>query len=290
MNEKIRQNRYKKKPDNQGPIQKANRQTFFKIAAVPVLIFFLSMAAVFAHDAVVQSPFFTIQKVTITGDHRVKKQEIMSLAGLEQPANFFQVNLFAMEKKIAAHPWVAAASVRRSLLFTLTVSIVEEEPLAVVCIENVSDILINTRGKPFKEYDPDRDHMLKLPVITGLDLTKTRDQYQFQGPLFNSILDLLQGQFPQPIVSIQGDEHTGITIQVPDIFNRDPMTKNTLIPLHLGFDDYRKKLIKARKISRYITANIPGKTICAMDLFDIDHVFVKTADMDTLHSNIEKGV
>ncbi len=290
MNEKVRENRYKKIPDNPGPVKKASRQKVLKIAALPVLICLVSIAAVFAHDAVVQSPFFTIQKVTVTGDHRIKKQEILTLAGLEKPANFFQVNLSAMEKKITAHPWVAAASVRRSLFFTLAVSIIEEEPLAVVCIENVSDILINTQGKPFKEYDPDQDHLLKLPVITGLDLTETQDQYQFQGPLFNCILDLLQGQFPQPIISIQGDEHTGLTIHVPDIFNRDPISRNTLIPLHLGFDEYRKKLIKARKISRYITANIPGKTICAMDLFDIDHVFVKTADMDTLHSNLEKGV
>ncbi|MFO7910610.1 MAG: FtsQ-type POTRA domain-containing protein [Desulfotignum sp.] len=289
MNEKVRQNRYKKHPDNPG-FMKTGRQQFFKIAALPVLVCILSIAAVFAHDMVVQSPFFAVKKIAVSGENRVSKDEILALAGLEAPANFFGVNLFAMEKKIAAHPWIAAAAVHRSLFFTLEVSIVEEEPLAIVCIENLSDMLINTQGKPFKEYDPDQDNVLQLPVITGLDLTLIEDRYLFQGPLFNSILDLLHKPIPHTIVSIKGDEHTGITIQVPDVFNQAPMTEYSLIPLHLGFDDYQKKLIKARKISRYITANIPGRTICAMDLYDIDNVFVKTAEMDTLHRNIEKGV
>ncbi len=290
MNEKVRQNRYKKHPENPKPGQKTGEHKFFKIAALPVLVCMLSLAAVFAHDLVVQSPFFAIKKVAVSGENRVSKDEILALAGLEAPANFFGVNLFAMEKKIAAHPWIAAASVNRSLFFTLEVSIVEQEPLAVVCIENLSDMLINIQGEPFKEYDPVQDKILQLPIITGLDLTLIEDRYLFQGPLFNSILDLLHKPIPHTIVSIKGDEHTGITIQVPDVFNQAPMTENSLIPLHLGFDDYPKKLIKARKISRYITANIPGRTICAMDLFDIDTVFVKTKDMDTLHRNLEKGV
>lgn len=290
MNEKTRQNRYKKDPGSPGFLQKTNRQLLLKIAALPLVVCVLSIAAVFAHDAVVQSPFFTIKKVAVSGENRVTKDEILALSGLEAPANFFGVNLSAMEKKIAAHPWIAAASVRRALFFTLEVSIVEEEPLAIVSIENLSDILINTQGKPFKEYDPHLDKALQLPVITGVDLTQANDRYLFQGPLFNSILDLLHKQIPHTIVSIKGDEHMGITIQVPDVFNQAPITENSLIPLHLGFDDYQKKLIKARKISRYITANIPGRTICAMDLFDSDTVFVKTADMDTLPSNLEKGV
>lgn len=290
MNEKARQNRYKKNSDNPQSGQKTVRKRVFKLAALPVLVIVLSLAAVFVHDAVVQSPFFSIKKVMVSGENRVKKQEILALAGLDAPANFFGANLFAMEKKIAAHPWIAAAVLHRSLFFTLEVTIVEEEPLAIVCIENLSDMLINIQGEPFKEYDPEQDTVLQLPVITGLDLTLTEDRCLFQGPLFNSILDLLHKQIPHTIVSIKGDEHTGITIQVPDVFNQAPLMENSLIALHLGFDDYQKKLIKARKISRYITANIPGRTICTMDLFDIDTVFVKTEDMDTLHRNTEKGV
>ncbi|HKL01211.1 MAG TPA: FtsQ-type POTRA domain-containing protein [Desulfotignum sp.] len=289
MNEKTRQNQYKKHPDSPG-FMKTKRQQFFKTTALPVLVCVLSIAAVFAHDVVVQSPLFTIKKVAVSGENRVTKNEILALAGLDAPANFFGVNRFAMEKKIAAHPWIAAAAVRRTLFFSLEVSIVEEDPLAIVSIENLSDILINTQGKPFKAYDPDQDKALQLPVITGVDLTRSNDQYLFQGPLFNSILDLLHKQIPHTIVSVKGDQDMGITIQVPDVFNQAPMTDNHLIPLHLGFDDYRKKLIKARKISQYITANIPGITICAMDLFDMDTVFVKTADMDTLPGNQEKGV
>lgn len=124
MNEKVKQNRYKKKSDSPGFMHRTNRQQLLKIAALPVLVCVLSIAAVFAHDVVVQSPFFTIKKVAVSGENRVPKDEILALAGLEAPSNFFGVNLFAMEKKIAAHPWIAAAAVTRSLFFTLEVSIV----------------------------------------------------------------------------------------------------------------------------------------------------------------------
>ncbi|MCF8092648.1 MAG: TetR family transcriptional regulator, partial [Desulfotignum sp.] len=152
------------------------------------------------------------------------------------------------------------------------------------------DILINTQGVAFKEYDPDQDQIHALPVITGLNLTFSNNRHHFKGPLFNSVFDLLHGEYADTIISINGDENTGITIQVPDIFNQKPMAKNQHVPIRLGFDNYGKKLIRARQISQYIFANIPGKTICAMDLFDIDTVFIKTADMDALHTYIEKGV
>jgi hypothetical protein len=293
MNKKNRQNQYKKDTKIPSPAGRGLNlyQNIFTIARIPALICLFSIAALFSYDVVVQSPFFIIKNVTISGDHKVKKQDILALAGLTAPVNIFQVNLSAMEKRITSHPWIAAASVDRSLFSSLAVSIVEQEPLAIVSFENLPDILINTRGIPFTEYDPGQDHIATtLPVITGLDLIHTQNQFQFDGPLFNAVLDLLLGQRPDTIVSINGDPFMGITIQVPDVFNRPLPAEGRLMPIGLGFGNYEKKLIKARKISQYITANIPGKTICAMDLFDIDTVFVKTTDMDVLHANIKKGV
>jgi hypothetical protein len=292
MTKKTKQNHYKK--DTKIPIPTGREQDLyqkiFNIARIPALICLFSLAAIFSHDVVVQSPLFIIKDVTISGNHKVKKQDILALAGLTAPANIFQVNLSAMEKRITSHPWIATASVNRSLFSSLAVSIVEQEPLAIVCIENLPDILINTRGIAFTEYDPGQDHGVTLPVITGLDLMHTQNRFQFEGPLFNAVIDLLLGDSPDTIVSINGDPFTGITIQVPDVFNRPLPAEDRLMPIGLGFGNYPKKLIKARKISQYITANIPGKTICSMDLFDIDTVFVKTADMDVLQANIEKGV
>lgn len=254
------------------------------------MICILSLAAIFAHDVVVQSPFFMVKEITISGDDRATKQEILALAGLSEPANIFQVNLFTMEKRIVSHPWIAAASVHRSLFSTVTIAIVEQHPLAIVRIENLPDMLINAQGVPFKAFDPVQDRDVSLPVITGLDLTRTQNISHFEGPLFDVVLDLLHGRLDDTILSIEADGLTGITIQVPDRFNPHSGAENRFLSICLGFDNYDSKLIRARQISQYIFANIPGKNIRAIDLFDINTVFVKTQDMDDLHSKIEKGV
>ena len=51
-----------------------------------------------------------------------------------------------------------------------------------------------------------------------------------------------------------------------------------LIPIKLGFDRFDEKLAKAADISRYMAARFPDKTILAMDLFDMERIFIKTED------------
>jgi hypothetical protein len=291
MNDEVKPNQYKKKTDfSRFWTGHGVSHTFLRLARFAAVICILSLAAIYAHDVVVQSPFFMIREVSVFGNHRTEKQEILALAGLSEPANIFEVNLFTMGKRINSHPWIATASVHRSLFSTLTITIVEQQPLAIVRIENLPDMLINAQGVPFKEFDPVRDRDVSLPVITGLDLTHTENISHFEGPLFDAVLDLLHGHPDNRILSIEADGLTGITIQIPDRFSQFPGAENQVLPVCLGFDNYNKKLIRARQISQYIFANIPGKTICAIDLFDIDTVFVKTKDMDDLHANIEKGV
>lgn len=291
MNEKHLPNRYKEPTNNTAPPETDRKSSFFSSLLKPVLVICVfSVSAVFAHDVVVQSPFFTIRQINIQGEHRVKKEEILGLAELLGPANIFQVNLPIMEKRIASHPWIAAATVHRSLFSTLTISIEEQHPLAIVRIKNFPDMIINQQGVPFKAYEPEMDQNVTLPVITGLDLTTSDNFYHFEGPLFNAVLDLLQGQYQNNIRSIHGDELVGITIQATGLFKSSLVPETTTLPICLGFDDYDRKLGKARQISQYIHANVPGKTLCAMDLFDTDTVFVQIAYRETLPVNIEKGV
>ncbi len=291
MNDAVKPNRYKKETDASRPrARHAVYQTIYRLARPAAVICILSLAAIYAHDAVVQSPFFMVREISISGNQRAQKQEILALAGLCEPANIFQVNRFTMEKRIASHPWIAAASVRRSLFSTVTIAIVEQDPLAIVRIENLPDMLINAQGVPFKEFDPAQDREISLPVITGLDLTHTQNISHFEGPLFDAVLDILHRHLDDTLLSIEADGLTGITIQIPDRFNLHPSAENRILTISLGFDNFDRKLIRARQISQYIFANIPGKSICAMDLFDIDTVFVKTADLDDLHPNIKKGV
>lgn len=253
-----------------------------------IIAFFsvMSLASIFIYDFICQSRMLNIKQIHLSGNLQTSQEEILAVAGLSQDQNILQVNLFAAQKKIAAHPWIAAASVKRNLAREVHISIIEEKPLAVVKIENLADVLINTSGIPFKEYNPSQDRISDLPVITGLNLKKNDYQYMFDGPLFNAIMDFLNSDHLGPHArTINADNNTGISIETIDIYNSLPERKKTGIQVKLGFNQYREKLAKAKKICDYIEHNYPDRTINAIDIFDINKVFIQT----TMGQMLENG-
>ncbi|MBU1194197.1 MAG: FtsQ-type POTRA domain-containing protein [Proteobacteria bacterium] len=294
MSKKIKPNRYRPEPGNvsEGLLNDSGDAIDFCLKCIMIVAFIsiLSLASIFIYDFFTQSSFFNIKNIKISGLDRVEKQDIMSMTGLTGDENIFSINVFTLEKQIASHPWVQSVRVKRHLESILSISIVEQTPLAIVRIENLSDILINTQGTAFKEYDPENDRISNLPIITGLDLTAQEGQYRFHGPLFDAIMTLLNMKDINPVTQIKGDPNTGIIVDIIDTYNRAPENSNSIISIKLGFDDFKAKLDKAGKISRYIGKNFPDKAICAMDLFNLHKVFIKTKMADTLHTNFEKGV
>jgi len=288
-----KQNRYKPEAD-EGNIINSNSgigiDFCLKCIMTVAFISILSLASIFVYDFITQSDFFNIKKIDLSGTSRVQKEDILQLANLTSEKNIFGLNLFTIEKLIASHPWIQSARVKRNFASALSISITEQKPLAIVKIENLADILINTQGVPFKEYNPLKDHLENLPVITGLDLTSSNDQYMFNGVLFNSIMNFLKIDDSNNVKQIKGDKNTGISIETIDTYNQFPSESSRTIQIKLGFNNFKAKLKKAKKISRYIDKNFPERTICTMDLFTIEKVFIKTKPVDALHNNLEKGV
>lgn len=236
----------------------------------------LSLACIFAYDFITQSKILHIKKIKISGIEQKFKKEILDLAELNCDKNIFKVNLFNAEKLIESHPWVKSSTLQRNISCELIISIIKENPLAIVKIENLTDILINAEGKPFKEYNSQKDSVNNLPVITGIDLTKPEYNYMFQGHLFDSILEFLKSNNQNSVKLIKADKNRGITVETNDIYNKSPLNHEKTIQIKLGFNKYQAKLNKAIKISEYIDKNFPERTISTIDLFDIEKVFIKT--------------
>ena len=249
----------------------------------------VSLGSIFIYDFITQSDLFNIKKIEVSGTKRVLKKDILKLADLTFEKNILQINLFSIEKHIISHPWVQSAYVKRNLDSVLSISIVEHEPLAVVKIKDLADILINTQGKPFKEYNPQNDIIKNLPVITGLELSSSNNLYVFNGTLFNSIMDFLKSNDCDNIRQIVGNKNTGVTIEAWDIYNQQPKEGPGTVQIKLGFNNFKAKLTKAKNISEYIDKNYPEKSICSMDLFNIEKVFIKTKLNTALHNDLEKG-
>ncbi|RLC25932.1 MAG: TetR family transcriptional regulator [Deltaproteobacteria bacterium] len=292
MSKKIKPNRYKPASrDGDGVRSDSGASIDFCLKCIMTVAFIsvLSLASIFVYDFITQSDFFNIKKIEISGTKQVPKEDLLKLAGLSCDKNIFGLNLFTIERRIVSHPWIQSALIERDLSARLFISVIEQEPLAIVKIENLADILINTQGSPFKEYNPQKDRIKNLPIISGLDLTSKNNQYLFNGPLFNSIMNFLKIDMAGNANKIKGDKNTGIVIDTHDIYNPSSKGQGS-IKIKLGFNNFKAKLKKAKKISAYIDKNFPDRTISSMDLFNIKKVFIKTTLNDALHNNLEKGV
>jgi cell division protein FtsQ len=254
------------------------------------VISLISLASIFIYDCITQSAFFHIKKIKISGQHRTSNSEILDLSDVKTGENILKLNLLVVEKKIESHPWVKSVSVKRQLPSTLVISIVEYQPLAIVKIENLSDILIDSQGRPFKEYNPEQDKLEHLPVISGLALTSVNDDFLFNGPLFDSVMDFLTVQKLAEIYQIKADQNIGLIIKTRDIYNRNPINEMNTLEIRLGFKNFQAKLNRAKTISVYIDKHFPELAISEMDLFNIKKVFIKTQPDETLHNTLEKGV
>jgi POTRA domain, FtsQ-type len=292
MNKKIKPNRYKPEPNETSRFQAdlgVGIEVCLKFIMVVAFFTILSLTAIFAHDFITQAEFFNIKQIDIIGASHATKEEILTIADLNRDRNIFELNTSLVEKQIATQPWVQSVSVKRRLDSKLKISIKEHEPLAIVRINNTADILINIQGLPFKEYDPVKEPLENLTVITGLELTKVSDEYLFAGTLFESVMEFINSRDSLSVEHIEGNENTGVTITAKSFLNPLSTLDKGSIPIKLGFDNFKAKMKKAKKISEYIDKHLPERTICTMDLFNIEKVFIKTKLNDAMHNNLKKG-
>ncbi|MCF8044259.1 MAG: FtsQ-type POTRA domain-containing protein [Desulfarculaceae bacterium] len=272
MNKKAMKNRYKREPEKKRGIR-------FKWSPVLCAVFVLaaSTALVFLHDFVVQMNCFTVDTVTVEGNRQVPERDIVSLSGIRKDCSVLSVNLFTIEKRLLTHPWIQSAAVERKLPSGIRIRVKEQEPLAIVKVENLADILINTQGMPFKEYSPENDNLSALPVISGLELTRIQDRYMFNGRLFNSVFDVLQEPSMTGIKHVKADKKVGLTVTgEKDGPENGFLTETPAIELKLGFNHYAQKFELAEKIETYFENRFERKIISSIDLFNPDHIIVKT--------------
>ena len=153
MRKKSKPNRYKPDP----AIKKARKERIQRILQARgaimtpvVMLILLSVVSLYVHDLVVQSPFFMVDTVKVSGNQRVGREQILELAGLNTPKNIFQINTRVMALKLESNAWIAEAEVDRTAMSGLSITLREETPLAVVNIRNIARVLVNAQGRPLK--------------------------------------------------------------------------------------------------------------------------------------------
>ena len=120
----------------------------------------------YAIGFVLASHALTVARITVQGNHRMARGEVLGLLeGLSGTSILF-TDLESWRQKLLASPWVADASIRRMLPDTLAVAIAERQPIGVGRIKGTL-FLIDRTGAVIDEYGPNYAD-LDLPIIDGL--------------------------------------------------------------------------------------------------------------------------
>jgi cell division protein FtsQ len=143
---------------------------------------------------VIASPRFAVQELRIAATAHVPAEEIEDLAGVEIGDRLLTVDPDRVAAKLATHPWVAAARVRRELPSVLAIEVTERRAVATALMGAL--YLLDENGRPFKRATFEEAD--GLPVITGV----TREQYAALRPaseaVFREALELLTAYAKDP--------------------------------------------------------------------------------------------
>jgi cell division protein FtsQ len=181
------------------------------------------------------SPRFDIAELEVRGTLQLDQEQISDLLALGENANIFRTDMDTLEARLTASPWIAEASVSRSLPRGLEIELQEHRALAAVELDGL--YLLNDKGEPFKRTQMDSEELDGLCLITGLTRElflaapeHSRQQLQYALRALHSY----QSNSERPrLGELHLDERHGITL----------ITYENAIAIHLGnperedFDD-----------------------------------------------------
>jgi cell division protein FtsQ len=179
------QQRMKARRLRRGPLARA--VLLLRLLAVVVI----TLAAVWAGYAkTMASERLRVGRVEVRGSRFLSEGEVRELLGPAVGENILGLDIAALKARLRSSPWVADATVGRTLPDTLRVEITERVPLALAEVERL--YLMDKDGGLIDLYGP-RTAAFDLPIVRGLmgvDQDTRRDRAQRAGALLDDLQDL----------------------------------------------------------------------------------------------------
>lgn len=207
------------------------------------ILAFLAASALGGREAVrhvVASPRFAVREIRVGKSDHATADELRELCGVRLGDRLLAIDPDAVATRVATHPWVAAARVRRELPSALVVEVTERRAVAAAMLGGL--YLVDEGGRPFKRATWEEAD--GLAVITGV----TREQYAnlrvASESAFREALALLA------LYEGSGSEPEGAAPRRPALseIHIDPHVGFSLVPLDgggqilLGRGDFARKL------------------------------------------------
>lgn len=136
---------------------------------VAIVVAVVGLALYAGHRAiavVTALEMFHVDQINVRGNHRLSKGEVLAMLENLRGRSVLAVDLTEWRRALLSSPWVADASLRRTLPSTIDVVILERAPLGIGRISG-SLYLVDDRGAVIDDYGPNYAD-LDLPIIDGL--------------------------------------------------------------------------------------------------------------------------
>jgi cell division protein FtsQ len=161
------------------------------VGARALLVALVVFAAVYIGQSlegfVRTSPAFALAHIEIRGVSRLSEAEIIEASEIALGENVFKWPPEDVEARLAAHPWVSKARVKRKLPDRFEIELREHTPRALLVLDSL--YLVSREGVVFKEVS--KGEAFDLPVITLEDGDVIRASRARRATLLTEVAALL---------------------------------------------------------------------------------------------------
>ena len=170
------------------------------------------------------SPRFDVTKVVVLGWQRVTETQVLNQADVPNKANVFSVDLDGIRERVEKLQWVRHAIVQRVLPDTITIKIIEREPVGLARIDG--QIYQFDTDAAVLDFDPSTG--INFPILDGLQPKDVEGNLR-RVDLYRRVLKDLEGK--DSLSEIQINEADEVKIVPSD----EPMLVN------LGVGEFRSR-------------------------------------------------
>jgi cell division protein FtsQ len=199
-----------------------------------------------AYIRTVSGTYFQLEELEVDGHQYVDHAEIVERAGLVEGLNIFDIDLDRADRVLEAHPWIRSAHIERRLPDSISVTITEQEPVALLIDDRYH--LVDADGQVFKalEGEDPIDELLALPMVSGLraDALETPEGRA----IFLEAMDVVHHYRQmglsdwEPLSEVHVDTVLGLTL----------VTADTGVEIRLGRGRYRERLERLKVVQQTI--------------------------------------
>jgi len=172
-----------------------------QVAAILILV---GGGAWTGYQRVLASERLRVERVEVRGSHFLSEGEVRELLGPAVGENILSLDLPALKARLRSSPWVADATVTRTLPNIVRVEVQERVPLALAEIDRL--YLMDGDGALVDIYGP-RTGVFDLPIVRGLlgvDEDSRRARARRAGILLADLAELAQ-EVSEVFVEPSGD-------------------------------------------------------------------------------------